>query len=249
MKINDFNAKKGWAIAKLNFKSLKLTIILLLIPFLGNAVSFFVQFIIEQAASVKLVSENNTIMGSVILVEITLIPIFLVSSNFYKTMRLNAKKKDYFIGALIVLAITAMAVNIAHTLIFYAVENPINNALHGSSGDLNQKTLWSLLEVFGFKGNGDFIGFFQMFGFIFFTSVAIFIVTSIQDYWLGWAVDILIVAVISVFSSIAFFRNYFWRPFFWLLIFGHPAVQLLFTIVGGLLLYLTYLPILKRKKI
>lgn len=240
-----FNMKKVFAIMKLNSRALRKTIILCLIPAVLMLLEFTIQYVIlYKIAGVKALGENEYMgFNNMLLLVPVMCAIFLASSNFFKTIRLNAKKKDYFLASIMVIAIFAFAVAMLTVVGHYAFEKPFSN-----EAGHNLFTL-SLYGVFGFSKNFFLIGLLQMFGFVFFWSVFVFILVSLQDFWVGWAVDILIVACISVFSSIKFFRQNFWVPFFDATIFGHPALQICFTIFVGLALFSTYLLIIKRKKI
>jgi hypothetical protein len=69
-----------------------------------------------------------------------------------------------------------------------------------------------------------------------------------QTAWYGWVADVILIAVISVFTPIAPLRAAeAW--FFHLIIFSTPVVQILVSLVGAAVLYAISLPILNHKRI
>ncbi len=232
--MKNFNIKKGWAVARLNFKSL--------IPISLILLAIFTVFSIPQII-LNLVGGSVETLGfsTWFYTFAMVIPVFLATTNFNKTMRLGAKKKDYFVGVLIMLALLAAAISLISIITYYAIDKPITD---------NLADFYSLYDVLGFKVNGIIVGFMQQFGFVFLFSVLVFLFTGMQDNWKGWIVDGGIAVFVATTMSIGVLREYIWQKgILYLAITGHPLAQICFTIFGGVALYFLYLTILKRKKI
>jgi hypothetical protein len=227
--------KNGWAIAQLNIRTLRKVWLYVLILPLALSVEIIIDIAVQKNGDNALGLVNTLLIAAVLSV------VFLATGNFYKTLRLNAKKRDYFTGVLILIALMASLVSALFVLVHYAFESPI-------MGYMDYRFL-SLYWAFGFSKQFFVLGFLQMFGFIFFSLAFVFVLSALQDIWLGWALDVLLAVCVAAFSSVGTFRHHVWKPFFDLLIFGHPALQLFFTVLGGLALYSTYLVILRRKKV
>jgi len=231
--IRDFNLKKGWAVARLNYKSFGLTAAILA----GVFVLIILPGIIMSAAggNVEGLGLSTTIYTFAIV-----FPVMLATSNFNKTMRLGAKKKDYFVGVLLFLAILAAAISAAGIALYYAVDKPVTDHL---------KTLYSLYRVMGFAGHGVVLGFLMQFGFLFFLSIVAFLIAGIQDTWRGWVTDVALALGVVVLTTVAVLRHHVVGAILYVVIKGHPAAQILFTLFVGFGLYCLYLLVLKRKKI
>lgn len=232
--MKNYNIKKGWAVTRLNFKSLTLVFVYMLAIFAVISVPQ----IIMNGVGMKVESLG---FSTWLYVFAIVIPVLLATSNFNKTMRLGAKKKDYFVGVLIILAILSAVLSFACIATYYAIDKPITD---------NLAHFYSLYNVFGFAANGIVVGFLQQFGFIFMLSILMFLFASIQDTWKGWvtAGGIVIFALTTLLVGVL--REYVWQKgLLYLLVTGHPAAQICFTLVVGLALYFLYLLILKRKKI
>ena len=234
-----FNLKKSWAVTRLNLNRFIVMFIIIGVSIAASALPNFIQVIVSNSGNA---ADNLTpSIAFYVFAFPVFSAIFLASSSFYGTMRLNAKKKDFFLGALFLLLIAAFTTALFSTLIHYTLVPLIQNNF--------AITYWTPQGVFGWADTNPFIAFLQTFGFIFFATTAVFIFVSLQDRWIGWALAAFVIAGISVFSSVSILRTHIWGSLFRLILFGHPALQLLFTVFGGLALYSLYLLILRKKKI
>jgi len=231
--------KRAWATAVLNFKNLKIAYI---IPagILGALIVNMIIFFAIPSGGDNSGIENNVFYGVALLAAI-LIP----SRNFKKNITLNIKKKDFFFGAAMNYAILSFAVSLVTLLLFYFAAQPVTNA--GMGYDM---TFLALYRAFGWSAHNPAVGFLQQFGFLFFWCVLIHTLVGLQDKWIGWVIDCVIVAAIPIFSVLqATGTLRIWSFIFYPIIFGHPAAQILFTVIGGAALYCLNLLILKKKNI
>ena len=106
-----------------------------------------------------------------------------------------------------------------------------------------------VLYWFGWLNNGVVVAFFRQFAFLFLFASAIHTLAAAQDKWYGWAADILIVAIISVFTPIAPLRaSLVW--FFNLIIFNSNAfLQIAACLILAIAIYSLNKLILARKTI
>lgn len=229
----DLNVKRGFAAARINFKSLIMVFAII-----------FASFVVMDLPGIIMSAAGGNVEGlgfsSLIYFFALVIPILLATSNFHKTMRLGAKKKDYFVGMLIFLSLLAAAVSIISIALYYGVDKLLSE---------NVAEMYSLFNVLGFAANGIAIGFLQQFGLLFFFSVIVFMIANIQDTWKGWLADMLIVLLCVLTFTIDDIRDTVGRGIIYALVTGHPAAQICITVFCGLALYSLYLVILKSKKI
>jgi len=113
-------------------------------------------------------------------------------------MNLNLKKAEYVKGnaiGYVLIALVLSALNLAAYMTFDASISQLPN-----SGLIN------LLDIFGWAEHGLAIAFFQQFTFLLLLAVVIHSLTTVQTFWYGIAIDVAIVAVISIFTPIQSLR-------------------------------------------
>ena len=129
----------------------------------------------------------------------------------------------------------AAVVSLIGIIFYYTYEQFIFSNYYEGGFTLNP------IYWFGWINNGPVIAFFQQFAFLLFFAVFIHTLTAIQDKWYGWATDIIIIAIISVFTPIAPLREkLIW--FFTLIIFSSNA---LLQIIACLILSAAVYPLNK----
>jgi hypothetical protein len=229
--------KSAWTINGLNLKNLKAPYIITGVVFLAMLVQDVIKLITASGGGQILIS-----IGNMLWFLIPLAAIFIPAKNFRRAVNLGGKRKSIFTGSLITYLILSGAVSLTSTLIYYTYDNTIINT-GAFAGMIN------LLEVFGWSAHGPVVVILQQFAFLFLLAVFTHTLTSLQDSWLGWTVDILIIAVIAVFTPIAPLHAVLvW--FFYLIIFQANALaQILACLVLGGLIYALNLPIFSRKAI
>jgi hypothetical protein len=156
-----------------------------------------------------------------------LMAILIPSRNFSKLIHLGGKRADFFKSAIL----TYLLVSSVIALLAIILEVSVGKI----NGDVNW--LLSLLEVFGFMEHGIIVAFFQMSAFLLLFCCVLHTLTLAQGHWYGWLTDILIVAIISIFTPIAPLRGALvW--FFNIIIFHHFAiVQILSCVVLSAVVY------------
>ncbi|CAM4507649.1 hypothetical protein PAEN110709_26305 [Paenibacillus endophyticus] len=80
----------------------------------------------------------------------------------------------------------------------------------------------NLVSILGWVDHGGWYTFFQQFAFLLLIASVIHTLTLLQTSWIGWTVDVAIIAVISVFIPIAALRAHL-VSFFYLIIYNSNA--------------------------
>jgi hypothetical protein len=167
--------------------------------------------------------ENSIAIGNYLFMLPLFIAIFTPAQNFSKLINLGAKRMDFFKSGIVVYGIACAAVSLVSLILYYAFDRAI--------------CLFSLYDVFGFMRHGPVVAFFQMTAFLSLFCVILHTLTLSQGRWYGFAADVLIVAIISVFTPIAPLRAALgW--FFTMIIFHDAALaQILSCVVLGAVVY------------
>ncbi len=219
------NFKKYWAVAKVNFKYTKVSYLVTGICLILTIIDFILDIILNQ--SDMSISPSNYLYLLCILT-----PILIASENYGNFMNIGVKKKTYLWGCAINYVILAAAVSLVCAAEYYLLKVDIN--------------VINLVEVFGWSSN-VFSAFFSSFAFLLLGEAIIHTLTFMQTKWYGWAADVLIIALISVFVPIPVLRQA-WITFFEFAIFFKPAVvQIAVCIVLAAAIYSTNLFYLKRR--
>ena len=231
---------KSIAVAKTNFRNIKLAYIITAIV-IGAVFIQDIVYIILSFFNIHPGEDSGTVgIGNYFYLLILLSAIFIPSMNFRKMMNLGGKRNGFFWGCAINYTIMAAAASLAGIILYYTYEKFILSYYSG----------WTLnpLYWFGWINNGPVIAFFQQFAFLLLTAVFIHTLTAIQDKWYGWVTDIVIVAIISVFTPIASLRSALvW--FFYMIIFSNAFVQIGSCLILAAAVYILNKIIFARKPI
>ncbi|HCC35441.1 MAG TPA: hypothetical protein DEQ02_07340 [Ruminococcaceae bacterium] len=229
------------AVTKLNLKNSKLAYLI---------VGIILATQIIQNNIVKLIMAANGVYSSVDDVIIgagayawllpVLVAVFIPTLHFRKMMNLGAKRGNFLWGALCAEVILVVAVAIFNTALFYLVDIPMY-----ATGYF--PIVANPIELFGWTSHGMVIGFLRQTAFLLLVTSAVHTLTAAQGKWYGFAADIAIVAIISVFTPIAPLREaLLW--FFNLIIFTSAASwQIAACLILAAGIYALNKPILARK--
>ena len=162
-------------------------------------------------------------------------------SHFPKMLSLGAKRKDFFWGFMLLYVILASVVSFLNIAFYLTFDSIVLESSHFYA-------IFNLIEIFGWAENGIIIAFFRQTAFLFLFASFIHTLASIQDRWYGWVADIVIIAIISVFTPIAPLRAAL-VFFFNLIIFEPNAfLHIVYCLVLGLGIYMLNKPIYERKQ-
>jgi hypothetical protein len=152
-------------------------------------------------------------------------------------MNLGGKRMDFFKGSLLTYAAVVLFTALLAILSYYTLNR---FAIIGAEENISM----DLLDVFGFIARGPVVAFLQMLAFLFLLIAVAHTLTLVQGRWYGWVADVLIIAVISVFTPIAPLRAALvW--FFNLIIFHDVAIAQIASclILGAAIYALSLIPI------
>ena len=235
---------KSLTVAKTNFRNIKLACILTAIVIGVTLIQDIVMLIIGSTKGSGyhgIEGNTNVSLGNYFILLIILSAFFIPTMNFRKMMNLGGKRADFFNGCALTYAIMTAAVSLACVVLYSTYDRFMVSALY-NGGTLD------ILYWFGWIDNGAVIAFFQMFAFLFLFATFAHTLISAQDKWYGWVADILIIAVISVFTPIAPLRTLL-TGFFNLIIFENPVIQIAACLIIAVVVYTLNKPVLARKKI
>jgi hypothetical protein len=236
---------KSFAVAKTNFRNIKLAYMITFI-IMGCIFIQDIVYIILSFFDIWPGADNATIgIGNYLWLLIILSAIFIPSLNFRKMMNLGAKRGEFFTGCAINYIIITFAASLAGIILYYTYEAFILKTIYiGPDSFTLNPIYW-----FGWVNNGPVIAFFQQFAFLLFAAVFIHTLTAIQDKWYGWVTDVVIVAIISVFTPIAPLRSALvW--FFYVIIFNtNWFLQILACLILSVVIYALNKFIFARKPI
>lgn len=224
---------KSFVVAKINLKQSKLSYLITAITCGAVVISLFVNFCIG-------IEDNSSVsVGNILFLCTILCAVFIPTLNFKKLMHLNVKKIDFFYGSFLNYILLSAILSALNLLIFFTIDKLL----------MLRTGIMNLIEIFGWINNGIFLAFLQQFAFLLLTAVVIHTLTALQTSWVGWTVDLILVAIISVFTPIAPLRAYL-VGFFNLIIFNSNAfAQIGICILLSILIYSINLPVLRNKRI
>lgn len=236
--MNKYN--KYFAVAKVNFK--RTTWIAYLVAGICVAAiiaDMIVDAVIADRDFFVIGNSDNFIIPPQLMLYLiaVLAPILIAAKNYPRLMNIGVKKKVYFGGCIINYVIFAAAISLINTVGYYLLDIPLQN---------KGVYVASLIHVFGWESS-VFDIFFSQFAFLLFLQATLHTLSFMQTKWYGWAADVLIVAIISVFTPIPVLRSA--EVFFFnMTLFFQPAiVHIAVCLVLAVLFYMTNLVYLKHR--
>lgn len=200
----------------------------------SNKISFILTALVVVCAAssgdVVLSNGNYTWLLAV------LTPFFFVFYDFTKLMHLGASKKDYFIGCLTSYGFLALFISVLNTLIHQFLD-PVVPA----------RTVINLMDVCGWTENGILTAGFQQMCFLLLAMIFLHVLLSIQAQWYGWLADLLLTAVICVFTPVAPLRGILAGFFRLIMLNGNAPLHIGICLLFGAGLVLGGIAVLKRK--
>ena len=232
--------KKVWAITKINLKNIKAAYIITVIAAAGMLSNYIIDAIMASRGFDM--SGNISISAFWALWILPILAAVLVPSrNFRRTVNLGGKRDNFFLGSAALYAVMAGVVALVVTVFSYAIDAPLANSARYSE-------ILTAQGVFGWTEYGPIAAFFQHFAFLLLFSSFAHTLTAIQDKWYGWAADVLIIAIISVFTPIAPLRSAL-TGFFRLILFEAPLKHIPACLILATLIFSLNKLILARKAI
>jgi hypothetical protein len=232
--------KSVWTVNLLNLKNIKAPYIITGVTFLCMIIQDMIKVILSMNGSDLI--EVIISSGDILWLLMPLAGIFIAAKNFRRLINLGGRRWNFFLGSLVTYLILSATVSLVSTLMYYTYERFMANTGY-FLGVIN------LADVFGWSARGPVMIFLEQFAFLFLFAVFTHTLTAMQDKWYGWAADIAIAAIISVFTPIASLRaSLVW--FFNLILFHSSAfIQIAACIALGAVISAASLPVINRKSI
>lgn len=227
--------KTALNMAKINLKQTRISY------FISGLVLLLV--LANDIVSMAIVGQENNItiaLGDYLYLLPLLMAVFIPALHFPKLMHLGGKRLDFFRAGIMAYLPAVALVSLVSIVLHLTLDQLMLRKIAG---------VISLLDVFGFMARGPVVAFLQMGAFLTLFCCVLHTLTLIQGRWYGWVVDILIIAVISVFTPIAPLRAVLvW--FFNLIIFHDLAlVQICSCLILAAAIYCASLIPIKSKQI
>lgn len=157
-----------------------------------------ISYIITAAVILCATSSGNVVIsnGNYTWLLAIMSPFFFVYYDFPKLVHLGAGKRDYLLSCIAAYLMLAVASSLMNTLIHLLID-PLYNA----------ETVINLMDACLWTENGIVSAFFSQTVFLFLVMMFLHLLLSIQRCWYGWLADVLIIAVISIFTPIESLRH------------------------------------------
>lgn len=185
-------------------------------------------------------SENNMTVsaGDIGALLCVLAAIFIPTHVFRRLVNLGGKRVDYYKGCAAAYVVLAAASGFICLIAYYTADLFILRYI---------KDTLALVKVFGFIQNGPVVAYFQYASLMLLLMAFTHTLVSMQDKWYGWATDVLIVTIISVFTPIAplravevaFFRMIIFQP--------NALLQIISCVVLAVCFFGLGIPVVNRK--
>ncbi len=197
-----------------------------------------ISFILTAAVVVCATSSGETVLsnGNYTWLLAVMAPFFFVFYDFSKLMHLGASKKDYFIGCLISYGFLAFCISLVNTVIHLAID-PIYPA----------QAVINMMDVCRWTENGIFVAAIQQMLFLLLVMIFLHVLLSMQAHWYGWLTDVVLVAIICIFTPIAPLRSVLSGFFRLIMLNGNAILHIGICLLLSAALSLAGLVVLKRK--
>jgi len=160
----------------------------------SNKISFiitaFVVICATSSGDVVLSNGNYTWLLAI------MTPFFFTFYDYTKLMHLGASKRDYFFGCLISYGVLAFGISLINTLIHLLID-PVYPA----------QAVINMMDVCKWTENGIVIAGVQQVFFLLLVMIFLHVLLSMQPHWYGWLTDVILVAIICIFTPIAPLRG------------------------------------------
>lgn len=233
--------KSALEVNRLNLRNMKVPYVIITVVFFAMLVQDIIKVIIAYTGG-TMMEQFLISIGNYLWLLIPISAIHITTKNFRKLINLGCKRNIFFMGSLATYLILAGVISLVNTLIFYTYDRIL-------SGSGYFYGIFNCVEIFGWSANGPLLAFIQQFAFLFLVAAFIHTLVLMQDNWVGWVVDLLIVAILSIFIPIVSLRMVL-VSFFNLIIFNSNALlQIISCLALAVLVYFLSLPVLSRKRI
>lgn len=202
----------------------------------SNKISFIITAAVVLCATTSGDSAVALSNGNYTWILALLTPFFFVFYDFNKLMHLGASKKDFYLGALVSYGGLALLISLVNTGVHLLID-PLNHT----------QTVINLMDVCGWTENNVFAAFLQQAVFLFLMMVFLHVLLSIQSHWYGWLTDIVLAAILCIFTPIAPLRGLLAGFFKIIMLNSHALFHIGVCLVLSAVLSAVGLVVLKRR--
>lgn len=204
--------------------------------FLSNKISFIITFAVVLLAQ----SSGNVVLsnGNYLWLLAILSPFFFVYYDFMKLIHLGASKRDYYAACLIAYTFIAIFISVLNAVV-HVVIDPLYDA----------ESVINMMDVCRWTENGIIVATLQQMFFLLLFMVFLHVLLSMQAYWYGWLTDIIIVAIISIFTPFTALRAILSSFFRLVMINGNAILHIAVCLVLTFTISALGIMVLKRKKL
>lgn len=233
--------KAAVAVAKINLQNSRLALNITGAVLLLGSLNYIINPLIVGLANASKLENATISFGHYAWIFLLLFAIFTPALHFQRFMNLNVKRTAYIQGCALSYVPVALALSAFNLLIYLTVDK--------LAGSVLGMTIWNLIDLFGWSSHGLLVAFVQQSAFLLLVAVTLHTLTTVQSFWYGKVADVIIVAIISVFTPIAPLRAALvW--FLQLLIF-HPnaLVQISACLLASAVIYALSIVPVKHKRV
>ena len=155
-----------------------------------------------------------------------------------KLIHLGASKRDYYAACLIAYSSIAFFISV-----FNAVVHIVIDPLYDAESVIN------MMDVCRWTENGIIVATLQQMFFLLLFMVFLHVLLSMQAYWYGWLTDIILVAIISIFTPLKALRAILSSFFRLVMINGNAILHIAVCLVLTFTISALGIMVLKRKKL
>lgn len=202
----------------------------------SNKISFILTAVVVLCATTSSDSPVALSNGNYTWLLAVLTPFFFVFYDLKKLLYLGTSKRDFYLGTLASYGALSLLISLVNTAIHLLID-----PLHHTQRVIN------LMEVCGWMENPVLVAFFQQAAFLFLVMIFLHVLLFIQPHWYGWAMDVILIAILCIFIPIAPLRALLAGFFKLILLNAHAAFQISFCLTLSAALAAAGLAALKQK--
>ncbi len=204
--------------------------------FASNRVIFIITAVVMLAATTSADSEFALSRGNYAWLLALMTPFIFVFYDYLKLMYLGSSKKDFYRGSMISYCVIAVLISVINTGIFVLIDSQNQTQI-----------VINLMQVCGWTQNGIVVAMLQQAFFLLLAMVSLHTILFMQTNWYGWLTDIIIVAIICIFTPISPLRTLL-AGFFKIIMFNSNALlHIAVCLVGSIVIISAGMAVLKRK--
>ncbi len=179
-------SSKAWTVTRLCLANLGAAWATILLIFAVVTIPSVIQIL--QAGPDEYFEDSYLLSsGNALYPLLLVVPALVATRHVTKVMHLNAAKEVFLAGAVLLHGILAAGVSAANQAFHYSLDQAWSQTFQ----------VVNLAESFGWTSNGPLVSFVQQFAFLLLLAVGVHCLASMQRSWVGWSVDLLLIALLG----------------------------------------------------